>query len=772
MTSRITYALTAAVLSIVSFSFLHFSAPAYAAGSTFYVSGTNGNDAWSGLLPAPNATNTDGPFKTLGKAQSAIEGSAIKIATIRAGTYSLAGTIWTFNWWNDAGQTWVPYQNESVIIDGGGTGYMHGNSTSNLTIEGLTFQNMGNDPSGGGINIDGTGETIRWNTFVNCASNCIGGHMSNSTIDSNTINGVSGGGWHGAIVLGYGASNNHITHNLIQNVVEEGIDIGTGSGDPPANNNIIDSNIFRNTCSNTVDCGAIYMFDASHATTGNQITNNIVNGNGGVNYKTDQTKAVYLDDSVSNVLVSGNICRNCGQFGLQIHGGDHNTFTNNIFDLSSTGTMLGLYQRSGITADFGMAGNVFKNNIVYFSGSVPASLWQVGISSGDVLPTDSTNLYYSASGAKIPNSTIVDTNPVYANPQFTNASAGDYSMPSNSPAYTQISFQPLPANQGPLSSPFTASDTTPPAISNIQASNVTTSSAAITWTTDEAATSQGEYGLTSSYGSTSLFNSTLVTSHSQTLGSLAPSTLYHYRVDSKDASGNLAVSGDYTFTTGAVSTTTSLPVPQGPFTAQYYSSTAGNKFQKLKLTRTDSAISFAWGFGSPDPSLNVDNFAVRWTGTLNFPASGVYNFTAVTDDGMRVWIDNVLVLDKWFDQYNATYTFSQSLPAGNHAIKVEYYEHLNTAVAKFSWSQAQVAAAETSSFFFTRTLVKGSAYVSDVLALQRYLFTASLLPLAPTGYFGDLTEKAVKLFQQANHLPPTGIVGAQTKHLLNALLNG
>ena len=71
-----------------------------------------------------------------------MEGSTIKTTTVRAGTYSIANTVLNFDSSaSDNGETWIPYQGEIVIIDGGGTGYITGNA-SNLTIEGLTFQNM------------------------------------------------------------------------------------------------------------------------------------------------------------------------------------------------------------------------------------------------------------------------------------------------------------------------------------------------------------------------------------------------------------------------------------------------------------------------------------------------------------------------------------------------------------------------------------------------------------------------------------------------------
>jgi hypothetical protein len=85
-------------------------------------------------------------------------------------------------------------------------------------------------------------------------------------------------------------------------------------------------------------------------------------------------------------------------------------------------------------------------------------------------------------------------------------------------------------------------------ISNVTATSITSSGATIKWATDQASTSQIQYGTTTSYGHTTL-NNTLVKSHSQGLSSLSSGTLYHYRVLSKNSSGVQAISGDFTFTT-------------------------------------------------------------------------------------------------------------------------------------------------------------------------------------------------------------------------------
>jgi hypothetical protein len=95
---------------------------------------------------------------------------------------------------------------------------------------------------------------------------------------------------------------------------------------------------------------------------------------------------------------------------------------------------------------------------------------------------------------------------------------------------------------------FTAPDTTPPQIFAVN-SNPTSTTATITWSTDENSDSQVEYGTTTTYGFSSILDTNMVLGHSVNLSGLTPSTLYHYRVKSKDAAGNLATSIDSTFTT-------------------------------------------------------------------------------------------------------------------------------------------------------------------------------------------------------------------------------
>jgi lysophospholipase L1-like esterase len=129
----------------------------------------------------------------------------------------------------------------------------------------------------------------------------------------------------------------------------------------------------------------------------------------------------------------------------------------------------------------------------------------------------------------------------------------------------------------------TTPDTQPPIISSVVTQNVTGTSAQIGWQTNEAADSQVEYGLTTSYGSMTPIDAQLATTHSLALSNLQANTTYHYRVKSKDNSGNLAVSGDFVFTTSA---------PSAALFADEFNSGALdlNKWQKGKNSGNKTAV--------------------------------------------------------------------------------------------------------------------------------------------------------------------------------------
>jgi hypothetical protein len=98
------------------------------------------------------------------------------------------------------------------------------------------------------------------------------------------------------------------------------------------------------------------------------------------------------------------------------------------------------------------------------------------------------------------------------------------------------------------------------------------------------------------------------------------------------------------------------------------------------LVRQESEINYDWGDGSPG-GVHNDEFSARWKRTLNV-SPGSYRFTATMDDGMRVWVDNNLIIDSWSNSQAHSVSAMANLGAGDHQVKVEYYEDGGKAVAK------------------------------------------------------------------------------------------
>ncbi|MBW4678481.1 MAG: hypothetical protein KME19_00005, partial [Microcoleus vaginatus WJT46-NPBG5] len=138
-------------------------------------------------------------------------------------------------------------------------------------------------------------------------------------------------------------------------------------------------------------------------------------------------------------------------------------------------------------------------------------------------------------------------------------------------------------------------------------------------------------------------------------------------------------------------TTTATPLPMqtatGQYVAEYYNnnSLSGNP----TFTRTESSINNDWGAGGPGQGIGNDNFSVRWTGSFNFD-SGHYLFRASMDDGMRMWVDDNLVIDTWSGRNAVDYSAHQFLSSGEHKVKVEYREDTDLAIAQVRWENLSI----------------------------------------------------------------------------------
>ena len=110
------------------------------------------------------------------------------------------------------------------------------------------------------------------------------------------------------------------------------------------------------------------------------------------------------------------------------------------------------------------------------------------------------------------------------------------------------------------------------------------------------------------------------------------------------------------------------------------------------LVRSDANLNFNWGWGAPDSKLAADHFSARWTRGADF-AAGVYRFNVSVDDGVRLYVDDTVLIDEWRITAPITYTTSINLAAGAHRLKVEYYENTERAQIRVWWEKGVAGAA-------------------------------------------------------------------------------
>lgn len=104
-------------------------------------------------------------------------------------------------------------------------------------------------------------------------------------------------------------------------------------------------------------------------------------------------------------------------------------------------------------------------------------------------------------------------------------------------------------------------------------------------------------------------------------------------------------------------------------------------------TVTEKSINHDWKNGAPFADMEPGQFSARWTRNVQFNSTGTYRFTATMDDGMRVWLDGNKIIDGWSDSQVRSISADVYVAAGEHRLKVEYYEARGDAVARFDWVQ-------------------------------------------------------------------------------------
>ncbi len=176
-----------------------------------------------------------------------------------------------------------------------------------------------------------------------------------------------------------------------------------------------------------------------------------------------------------------------------------------------------------------------------------------------------------------------------------------------------------------------------------------------------------------------------------TPANLASNTMYYWRVDEVDSMGKVAAGPVWKFST--IDTT-------GGAVAEYWNdiNLISNNVIALAgapaVVTTVQSVNFAWadgtqnGVNSPDPAINTNYFAARYTAVLNVPVSGAYTFYVASDEGGRLFLNGVQIAGAWVNRGETENASAvQNLEAGQQYILVmETYEAGGGAAARLRWA--------------------------------------------------------------------------------------
>ncbi|MHC4430643.1 MAG: PA14 domain-containing protein, partial [Planctomycetota bacterium] len=155
---------------------------------------------------------------------------------------------------------------------------------------------------------------------------------------------------------------------------------------------------------------------------------------------------------------------------------------------------------------------------------------------------------------------------------------------------------------------------------------------------------------------------------------------YYWRVDEFDG---------FTSHRGEVWSFTTV-TPGGGVRAQYFRSV--DLTGVAAIDRVDPEIDFDWADDTPDPMLQNDEFSIRWAGELEVEFSEPYTFYANTDDGVRLWVNDELVINRWVDRRAATEAKGTIELIGGQrcSLVMEYYDSGGVAIAQLSWESPTI----------------------------------------------------------------------------------
>jgi glucose/arabinose dehydrogenase len=198
-------------------------------------------------------------------------------------------------------------------------------------------------------------------------------------------------------------------------------------------------------------------------------------------------------------------------------------------------------------------------------------------------------------------------------------------------------------------------------------------------------------------------------------------------------------------------------------------------FTGTTVTRLDPTVNFDWGTGAPVAGIGVDTFSVRWNGQVQTKVAGAHTFYTTSDDGVRLYVNNTLVIDNWTDHAPIENSGTITLAANTkYDIRMEVYENGGGAVATLSWSGTGLAKEiipQANLFPYALLVTASTTLGAGEAAVRDRLTATGLTPVVRTASAVTTAEAAGKALVLLSSAATSSQVNTKFRTVVTPVLN-
>lgn len=208
------------------------------------------------------------------------------------------------------------------------------------------------------------------------------------------------------------------------------------------------------------------------------------------------------------------------------------------------------------------------------------------------------------------------------------------------------------------------------------------------------------------------------------------------------------------------------PVPQPTATPPVsFSGWRGEYFNNRDMqgnpvaVRDDARIDFDWTGQSPIEGVPADNFSARWTVSREVTAPGTYRFSIWVDDGVRMWIDDQLIIDDWREGGARNVVADVNLIRGTHTARVEYFQATAAALIQLQVGYLDQYTEWKAEYFDNPNVQEPPVVVRNEVDINYNWGPNSPLPGVPANNFSARWSRRISVPEDGNYLVRADVAG-------------